>query len=57
MPAHTHSINIDSAEVGAVQQNIGINNEDGTGSTGTTGGDNPHNNMQPYLGGNYIIKV
>lgn len=54
MPSHTHTAlgqNVGGATVGGVASN-------GTASTtGATGGDGAHNNLQPYIVLNYIIKT
>lgn len=56
MPAHTHSFNWDA--------DPGNNNlfqcgwsVDGARTSSSTGGDGPHENMQPYVGTEYIIKT
>lgn len=54
MPAHTHSY--DSwTEAGSATISAGANF--GTKNTGSTGGDKPHNNVQPTIILNYIIKT
>ncbi len=56
MPAHTH----DSGTVSSIsKQNSAPGGADaGTGiTTSSTGGDGAHNNLQPYLVVNYIIKT
>jgi len=55
MPAHTHTQNWvnspgSAASGGLIGSNTGTN-------TGSTGGSGAHNNMQPYLGLNHIIKT
>ncbi len=56
IPSHTHSSPSISQEVGLQAGNDwNINSMDKT--TGSTGGSQPHNNMQPYVTANYIIKA
>ncbi|MBN1661183.1 MAG: tail fiber protein [Anaerolineae bacterium] len=52
MPSHSHSTLV--ALGSGIAPIAGANW--GTGQTGSTGGDGPHNNMQPYLVLNYLIK-
>jgi microcystin-dependent protein len=55
MPAHTHGIaggHTDSSANAPYYCGSGSD-----ASSGSTGGDGAHNNMQPYLGVNYIIKT
>lgn len=52
MPAHTHSLGVNAAGSG-----IESGGEFGTGSSGSTGGGGAHNNMQPSLAVNFIIKT
>lgn len=57
MPAHTHGLDYDgdSFTAGGVS---GIDDTgDGTWDTGSAGSGTAHNNMQPYLVLNYIIKT
>ena len=58
MPSHTHTISMGS-NTGFNNQFAfpGINTILGTDETNPTGGDAPHNNMQPFLVVNHIIKV
>ena len=53
MPAHTHSsvVGVSSAAQGGTNVN-----PVSAGDTGSTGGDGAHNNLQPYIALNYIIK-
>ena len=53
MPAHTHSM---VTKTGGTQEGSDAFSHYG-GSTGSTGGGGAHNNMQPYLTTNYIIKT
>lgn len=67
MPAHTHTLwsNIAGTDTAAVNtfDNIGyfpsgiITNQGKSVHTGSAGSGKPHNNMQPYMVCNYIIKV
>jgi microcystin-dependent protein len=54
MPAHTHTYN-DAQTAGvntfAAGGNLGV------GNTGSTGGNQPHPNVQPSLVTNFIIKT
>ena len=55
MPAHTHTVNISSAS-----REIGGENAAWTGTvtnTGSAGGDEPHNNLPPYVALSFIIKT
>lgn len=56
MPAHTHTVSVDTGTTGASVPVL-----DGTAYTtvtsGSTGGGNAHQNMQPYVGVTYIIKT
>jgi microcystin-dependent protein len=54
MPAHTHETDRHFSFGTGIGPN-GVNAQT-SGVTGSTGGGNPHNNMQPYLVVNYIIK-
>lgn len=53
MPAHTHTVKIGGAS-GNYSQEITLGSS--TFDTGSTGGGAAHNNVQPYLTTNYIIK-
>ena len=55
IPAHTHTYKKPANLVAAQSANIGCGPHDS--ETGSTGGDQPHNNMPPYLTLNYIIKT
>lgn len=61
MPSHTHTENAPtSASSGAVRFGTDTNasgNVDSTLVTGSTGGGGTHNNLQPFLVVNYIIKT
>lgn len=56
MPAHTHTIPNDN---GSSSQNtlMGGNLAEGTTASGSTGGGGAHNNLQPYIVINYLIKT
>lgn len=58
MPSHTHDISTYTGAAGgfipATTTNAGTLV---TRSTGSKGNNQPHNNLQPYLGFNYIVKV
>lgn len=57
MPKHSHNFKFDQtagSDVTAVK--TGVNNSYGK-ATSETGGDQPHNNLQPYIVTNYIIKA
>ncbi|SOB95077.1 phage tail protein [Thalassospira xiamenensis] len=53
MPSHSHGSTFNTSG----PHNVGSNGNGQFGSTGSTGGDQPHNNMQPFVVLNYIIKV
>jgi len=56
MPSHTHGLDLDSN----YERNGGNTSSDFAGTdtqTGSAGGDQPHNNMPPFLALNYIIKT
>jgi microcystin-dependent protein len=64
IPSHTHVVQLVNCPVGTLNDypygatssgnNCGINQGS---NTLTTGGGTPHNNMQPYVATNYIIKT
>ncbi len=59
MPAHTHARNFDTSSTGSAGYPYnGGDGEDATKlyNTGSAGGNEAHNNLQPYLTVNYIIK-
>ncbi|OSQ47448.1 phage tail protein [Thalassospira alkalitolerans] len=53
MPSHSHGDTFNTTG----PHNVGSNGNGQFGSTGLTGGNQPHNNMQPFVVLNYIIKV
>jgi microcystin-dependent protein len=53
MPAHTHSAKVDPTSGGGGGSSSAPQN----GQSGSTGGDALHNNMQPFMVLNYIIKT
>jgi len=56
MPSHSHGLDLDSN----YERNGGNTSSDTGGNdtqTSSTGGDQPHNNMPPFLALNYIIKA
>jgi len=53
MPAHTHTAQV--ASIATVGSGHGSNTT--AGNTGSTGGGNAHNTLQPYLVLNYLIKT
>ncbi len=57
MPSHNHGITVGYA--GSGNTHVYYNNNSGDGWLGTdnTGGDQPHNILQPYIVNNFIIKV
>lgn len=54
---HTHSIPSRSGSGNGVDANIGVSHPSSSIFTDLSGGDQPHNNMQPYLVLNYIINT
>lgn len=55
MPAHTHPIGFIPLE--GTGGSTGTRAYPGSANTGSTGGDDPHNNMQPFIVLNTIIKT
>ncbi len=56
MPGHSHP----AANLGSTNAGAGVSAGiigDGGGTTGAAGGDQAHNNMQPYVAFNYIVKT
>lgn len=54
MPAHTHTVAYtNAANAGG---DVGTRAYPGSNPSGSTGGGEAHNNMQPWLGINFIIK-
>jgi microcystin-dependent protein len=59
MPAHTHSYvnNVNDQSLNnTISTESAADNADITATTGSTGGSQAHNNMQPYIVLNYLIK-
>lgn len=61
LPSHTHQQTVWNTEGGGGWSLSGVYNTQGivntTQTTGTTGGDEPHNNMQPFVVLLYCIKT
>lgn len=59
MPSHTHTVDVkgDAGNFGFAAIARSNNSPSGTQATNSAGGDTPHNNMQPSLVVNFIIKV
>jgi microcystin-dependent protein len=57
MPSHSHTIPIQSSAGGNTPRDGGTGTSVQTRSTGTTGSDQAHNNVQPTIILNYIIKT
>jgi len=57
MPAHTHTVGHGTNTGGTVQAQAGSWNNDTTTTTSSAGSGNAHNNTQPTLILNYIIKT
>ncbi len=58
MPAHTHAYNPDTySGTGSNKMAIDITTDTASEQTGSTGGGGPHNNLQPYIVANRIIKT
>ena len=57
MPSHTHGIQWAKDVYDGVNDEYAIKGPGTDIYTGSTGGDDPHNNMQPFTVLNYIIKV
>lgn len=57
MPAHTHDVPYQASSSGATKLTPSSNNNTSYIGTTSTGGDGAHNNMQPYITLNYIIKT
>lgn len=58
MPSHTHTMQISSANAGSTTiPTLGNATVSWSHTTNATGGDGSHNNIQPYLTTNFVIKV
>lgn len=57
MPAHTHTVSGTDAGTGSARFDTSSDSEETTPSTNSTGGGTAHNNLQPSLTLNYIIKI
>jgi microcystin-dependent protein len=61
IPSHTHSVAIPGANAGSFARNNFQENDNFIGNitvtSGSTGGDGTHNNIQPTFVANYIIKT
>ena len=58
MPSHSHDFPVWNGAGGEVNnKSSNQNNPAGSFQTSTAGGDQPHNNMQPYMALNYMMKV
>lgn len=57
IPSHTHTLNAGNFE--NAQPRVGTGNNDGatTRTSSATGGGGAHNNLQPYVVTNYVIKI
>ncbi len=56
MPAHTHSYATTSGAGANVTSGANLNSS-ASATTGSTGGDGAHNNLQPFMGVSFIIKT
>jgi len=58
MPAHTHPLNLEGGGSGAVVALYSVGTGNGAiGTSGSSGGGGAHNNMQPSIALNFIIKT
>lgn len=57
MPSHSHSLNLANEILNGGPYSTVRPQSGGGISSGSAGGDQPHNNMQPFVVLNYIIKV
>lgn len=57
MPSHTHTINRNTAASSYGFSYSSSGSGGATALSGSTGGDGAHNNLQPYITLNYIIKL
>lgn len=57
MPAHTHTNEAPANATGQSGTGFNITALSGTTATGSTGGSEAHNNLQPFVALNYIIKT
>ena len=57
MPAHTHTYGNQTYTVANGGGTVGVAGDGGSQNTGSAGGGGAHNNLQPYITVNYIIKT
>ena len=55
MPSHSHTSIVTENTSSGYEHSVGSTGRTTTGTTGSTGGGQPHNIMQPYIVMNYII--
>ena len=57
MPSHTHPIVLNNDSTGTVRPSVSGATAVDNGATNATGGGGAHNNLQPSIALNYIIKT
>ncbi len=57
LPSHSHGISVSASDSGSTTTVDGASGTDATIQTANEGGNEAHNNMQPYQALNYIIKI